>query len=428
LTSPRSGKYDAAVHRFSPIIVITLVGQLLLSANPILAGAADQVRTYTRSIEFDYISWTLDAAFTKLSESLLGTERYLTEEQQSQVVRDYAALVAQIQLQEGQLAILHSDPDPDKVANDIETINLQLNDLNERRRQSAPLVEGILQDQVQSVLTEFGITAAGQPIPPILYHSTPLPWALIVSPRTRIAEVANISLQTDLGLEDHIKVEDEVSAGLDLSTLVVPVGGIGTYPTMVAQTSDLNWLAEVVSHEWTHNYLTWHPLGLLYLESPELQTMNETTASIVGKEIGAALIARFYPERVSPEQVAAAPSTAAESSATPVFDFQKEMHSTRVRVDELLAQGKVDEAEQYMEARRLMFWDHGYVIRKLNQAYFAFYGSYADVPVGPAGEDPVGAAVRELRARSETLAEFLNRMAGLTSFDALKQLLQEIDK
>lgn len=404
------------------------MGQLLLSANPILAGTADQVRTYTRSIEFDYISWTLDAAFSKLAESLLGTERYLTEEQQSQVVRDYAALVAQIQLQEGQLNVLHADPDPEKVANDIETINQQLQDLNEQRQRSTPLVEGILQGQVQSVLSEFGITAAGQSIPPTLYHSTPLPWALIVSPRTRIAEVANISLQTDLGLEDHIQIEDQVSAGLDLSTLVVPVGGVGTYPTMVAQTSDINWLAEVVSHEWTHNYLTWHPLGLLYLESPELQTMNETTANIVGKEIGTALIARYYPERVPPEPVSAAPSAAVETPASPVFDFQREMHSTRVRVDELLAQGKVDEAEQYMEGQRLMFWDHGYVIRKLNQAYFAFYGSYADVPVGPAGEDPVGAAVRELRAQSDTLAEFLNRMAGLTSFDALKQLLMEFDK
>jgi hypothetical protein len=418
--------YHAAVHRLTPIVAVALVGQLLLSANPILAGAAEQIRTYTRSIEFDYISWTLDATFIKLAESLLGTERYLTEEQQSQLVRDHAALVAQIQLQEGQLSVLHADPDAGKVAIDIETINLQLHDLNEQRRHSAPIVEGILQDQVQSILSEFGITAAGQPIPPVLYHSTPLPWALIVSPRTSIAEVANISLQTALGLEDHIQLEDEVSAGLDLSTLVVPVGGVGTYPTMVAQSSDINWLAEVVAHEWTHNYLTWHPLGLLYLESPELQTMNETTANIVGKEIGAALIARYYPERVPPEQVASSPSTAAETLAAPVFDFQREMHSTRVRVDELLAQGKVDEAEQYMEERRLMFWDHGYVIRKLNQAYFAFYGSYADVPVGPAGEDPVGAAVRELRTQSETLVEFLNRMAGLTSFDGLKQLLNQI--
>src|SRR3990172_439457 len=157
--------------------------------------------------------------------------------------------------------------------------------------------------------------------------------------------------------------------------------------------------------------------------------MNETTASIVGKEIGAALIARYYPELVPPE--ATPPSTAPSSenqAAAPVFDFQKEMHNTRVRVDELLAQGKVEEAEQYMEERRLVFWDHGFAIRKLNQAYFAFYGSYADVPVGPAGGDPLGAAVRELRAQSSSLAEFVKRMAGLTSFDALQKLLREIAK
>ena len=417
------------MHRLAPVIALILLSQVILAANPVLTGASEQVRTYTRSIEFDYIGWTLDAAFVKLKEAVLGTDRYLSEVGQSRVVRDYMDLVQQIQSGEGQLSILYADPDPEKVAGDIAALNEQLENLYKRRRQYAPLAESILQDQVQSVLSNFGLTAIGQPLPPILYHSTPLPWALIVSPRTSIAEVANISLQTDLGLGDHIKLEDQVSSALDLSTLVAPVGGVGTYPTMVAQSSDLNWLSEVISHEWTHNYLTWHPLGLLYLESPELQTMNETTASIVGKEIGAALIACYYPELVPPE--ATPPSTAPSSenqAAAPVFDFQKEMHNTRVRVDELLAQGKVEEAEQYMEERRLVFWDHGFAIRKLNQAYFAFYGSYADVPVGPAGEDPVGSAVRELRAQSSSLAEFVNRMAGLTSFDALQKLLREIAK
>ena len=56
--------------------------------------------------------------------------------------------------------------------------------------------------------------------------------------------------------------------------------------------------------------------------------------------------------------------------------------------------------------RRRVFWDQGYHIRKLNQAYFAFYGAYADSPGGgAAGADPVGAAVRALRAHSSSLAE-----------------------
>ena len=81
----------------------------------------------------------------------------------------------------------------------------------------------------------------------------------------------------------------------------------------------------------------------------------------------------------------------------PVFDFRAEMHQTRVTADRLLAEGKIDQAETYMELRRRFLWDNGYHIRKLNQAYFAFYGAYADQPGGAAGEDPVGAAVRLLR-------------------------------
>jgi hypothetical protein len=73
-----------------------------------------------------------------------------------------------------------------------------------------------------------------------------------------------------------------------------------------------------------------------------------------------------------------------------------------------------------MGSRRQIFWDHGYAIRKLNQAYFAFFGAYADVPGGAAGENPVGPAVRALRAKSPTLEVFLEEISQMTSFDELK--------
>ncbi len=84
--------------------------------------------------------------------------------------------------------------------------------------------------------------------------------------------------------------------GLDVSSLVVPVGGIGTYPTMIERTTALDWLSDTIAHEWTHNWLDTRPLGLNYDTSPALRTMNETTADIVGGEIGAALLKRYYPE------------------------------------------------------------------------------------------------------------------------------------
>ena len=77
-----------------------------------------------------------------------------------------------------------------------------------------------------------------------------------------------------------------------------------------------------------------------------------------------------------------------------------------------------------MDARRVDFWNNGYLIRKINQAYFAFHGAYADQPGGAAGEDPVGPAVRELRAQSASLADFLKRIAWMTSFEQLQEAVQ----
>jgi hypothetical protein len=201
---------------------------------------------------------------------------------------------------------------------------------------------------------------------------------------------------------------------------------------MVARTSNINWLAEVVAHEWIHNYLTLRPLGMLYMESPELRTMNETVASIAGKELGSALIERYYPAFVpppppplpDPDEQDAQP---AEPPTPPPFDFYAEMRETRVRADELLADGQIEEAEAYMEVRRKVFWDAGYRhIRKLNQAYFAFHGAYADVPGGgAAGADPVGEAIRQFRAQSSSLADFVNAMSWFTTFDDLLTVLRE---
>ncbi len=130
--------------------------------------------------------------------------------------------------------------------------------------------------------------------------------------------------------------------GLDVSSLVVPVGGIGTYPTMIERTTALDWLADTIAHEWTHNWLTQRPLGLNYETSPELRTMNETTASISGNEISQIVLKRYYPELVPmyarQTQMASLPGSPAQAN----FDFRVEMHTTRVHVDELLAAGKMD--------------------------------------------------------------------------------------
>ena len=64
---------------------------------------------------------------------------------------------------------------------------------------------------------------------------------------------------------------------------------------MVMRTDYFTWQVGTVIHEWTHNFLSLRPLGINYGTTPELRTMNETTASIVENEIGPLLLARYYP-------------------------------------------------------------------------------------------------------------------------------------
>jgi hypothetical protein len=368
----------------------------------------------------------LDALEMKNAQAALDAPRYLSVAQQREVVYQYLDLVGKIDNLSYQISLAYADPKVKEPQTATAGLNRQLVDDRALEQRLGPLAESVLQSQISFTIRQLGLSTIGQPVPPVLYHTTPLPYALIVSPRDKIEQEANISLVPGLTLEQRVSIEDSVAKNLDKSTLVVGIGGVGVYPTMVMSTTDLNWLGEVVSHEWTHNYLTLRPLGISYDSSPEMRTINETTASISGKEIGRAMIARFYPEILPPPE----PETPAQNAPSkpetpPPFDFRKEMHATRVQVDQLLAQGKVQEAEDYMEQRRQVFWDHGYLIRKLNQAYFAFYGAYNDQPGGGAsGQDPVGPAVQALRKKSASLADFLNRISQITSFAELQQMVK----
>jgi hypothetical protein len=414
--------------RFFQLTFLLLLGMALLTRDSQLPlNPGWQARFFTRAYEFNYVSWTVDALTRKLAQFSTNSSSYLREEVQKQFVLDYLDLVAAIRQVEGQINEIYANPDiQDPTAASL-MLRGELDQLRERRALLAPLAESVLQGQVMTILSEMGFGIAGQPVPPVLYRTTPLPVALIISPRDVIRQEADISLVPELTVDQKVILEDQVDQNLNVSSLVVNIGGIGLYPSMIMETTDINWLAEVISHEWTHNYLTLRPLGASYMVSPELRTINETAASIAGKEIGRKVVARYYSEYLPPP---ADPSPAnlptQEQDEPPAFDYRDEMHETRLMADALLAEGKIEEAEQYMEERRRVFWENGYQhIRKLNQAYFAFYGAYADQPGGPAGADPVGEAVRQLWSQSPDLVSFLYQISWMTSFEQLQQAVNQ---
>jgi hypothetical protein len=403
-------------------IVLMMMAMILGESVVSMSDPLERLGALTRPIEFDYVSWTLDALGLKLGQIALDTSDYLPEKDRSSTVLEALDLIQQINQAEAQLNDIYADPnisDPGAVSLDLRH---QIDALRKQRVQLEPLAEAILQDQVSEIANLAGLTLGGQAIPPVLYHTTPPPDGLIISPREIIRQDLDISISPDITVDQMEVLENQVDQSLNVSSLVVGIGGIGLYPTMVMETTDITGLAEVVAHEWVHNYLTLHPLGFSYMNSPELRTMNETVASIAGKELSRMLVEHYYPQFLPPEAALVDPAAGQnQPSSPPPFDFRAEMHLTRVTVDQLLAEGNIEDAESYMEQRRIFLWDNGYHLRKLNQAYFAFYGAYADQPGGEAGEDPVGAAVRLLRQKSPSLADFINRMAWMWKFDQLKK-------
>jgi len=417
-------------------IVLLVLAALTGYSDPSLSDPTEQVRAYTRQIEFNYISWMANAALVKLRTESVGAPYTLDHTSQKQIVMDYLRNTQNILDKEQLLTQIFADASITDKQSASQQVRDELTALYARQSDLAPLAESILQEQVSEIMAEQGLTAGGQPIPSIWFHSTPLPLALIVSPRDHIEQLADISLKADLTIDAQVKLEDNVDKGLNDSSLVVNLGGVGVYPTMVYRSTDLRWTLSTISHEWAHNYLTLRPLGLSYEVSPELRTMNETTASIVGDEVGKLVLQKFYPElsttihpktlSLKPDfslvSVSSSPHQPDNSSDQP-FDFRAEMHETRVTVDAMLADGKIDEAETYMETRRQVFLQNGYLLRKLNQAYFAFHGAYADVPGGAAGEDPVGPAVRALRAQSSSLVDFVNTISWMYTFKQLQDVV-----
>jgi hypothetical protein len=383
----------------------------------------NQVALLVKDQSFDYITWELDALTGKTAQTLYGVQPFMSESDRSDTVRRYMADLSRAQALEAQVNAIFTDPDMTDPLVESAELRAERDALRTDLQSRQLLVESILEGQVAAVLTDEGFGTLGQLLPPIAMHFTPLPNLLAVSPRNEIKLEVYINIDP-LPVDESAALEDRIDRETDMSALVVPLGGIALYPAMIIETTSIPTTAEVFAHEWLHHYLFAFPLGLQLDFGGASRIINETTANIFGREIAPLVIQRYYPELAQRPDETLLVSTRTQLQDTP-FDYGAEMDRTRRRVDDLLAAGLVDEAEVYMEARRRIFVRHGYGIRKLNQAYFAFYGGYQSGEPGAGGADPIGPAVEELLARSESIHDWIVTMRGITSREDLLRALVE---
>jgi hypothetical protein len=404
------------------------------------------VSAIVRSHQFDYVTWEINALATKTGQFLWGVHPFMDEESRSQFVRDYMVDLERARQLEAQIEVIFIDPAVDDPESASAALRAERDDLRTDLSRRQPLMESILEGQVAAVLVDEGFGVLGQLLPPISMHFTQVPNLLIASPRDRIEFQISINLDP-LPLEQIVALEERIEQERDLSTLVVPLGGIALYPAMILETTNLPWAVETFAHEWSHHYLFFYPLGLQYDFSGETRIINETVADLFGKEVAQLALARYYPELVAPLQANAQTVPVIHTEQEAAFNFGAEMHQTRTTVDTIMAevqviqekasyfreigedtlatsyeewaQNVIVKAEDYMEARRMVFHENGYRIRRLNQAYFAFYGGYqAGIP-GIGGEDPIGPAVQDIRNMSPDILSFIVTMRDITTRDQL---------
>lgn len=387
----------------------------------------ERVLGQSKDVLFNYAAWELNAIFAKIAQLQSGPAAYLDEAQRSAFVVNYLDRVTELQQVNGQIEALYADParktpDPALLAR-RDTLAAEV-------AAKQPLAESIVETQIAAVLRDEGFATLGEVFPPVSAQITELPMLLVISPRDTIRR--DLAINTVYLNADQMEaLESSIDRALNVSSLVVPLGGLALYPSMVIQTWSGPFLFETVAHEWSHHYLYFFPLGLEYLnQNGETLIINETTASLFGKEVGRRALLRFYANfpqimRMLPPDplLVPTPRPAATPAATPTptpdpppFDYGAAMNETRVTVDALLAEGKIEQAEAYMAERRRVFAEKGYVFRKINQAFFAFYGGYQSPGGGgTAGQDPIGPAIGDLRRASPSLKAWMEQMRTITS-------------
>ena len=272
-------------------------------------------------------------------------------------------------------------------------------------------VERILEDRVASQMRAFGFSRGlplfdGQALlwPPVDVELTTPPRVLTVSPRDEIRIARSELLDPDLSVAEMERIEAAVEADGRWSALVETIGGLGAYPAIVRDTRSYASTVNTIAHEWSHNYLFFYPLGFHFFESRSLRTINETVANMIGDEIAAAVLAAYpaVQPRGLPRQ---------DRGPSDVVLFQ-----LRIDVDALLLAGKIAEAEALMEQRRVELVGLDRSFRRINQAFFASNGVYADTP---ASSSPIGPLLRRLRDESGSLGAFVARVR---EFDSLADL------
>jgi len=237
-----------------------------------------QLNPIVKHYRFSIAGWEFNTFFEKAKQLFTGKNK--TTQTDTEITNQYISLSNQINDLKGQI----NDTNQSELQSRIDNLQQQQNNLT-------GTVEDIIKRQVTEVLSEMGIYQPWYKYvklkftfpPPDFKLETP-PHLLVISPRDKIESLKDVLLAENMSLDQITSLETNVDK-LNVSSLVVDLGGVGTYPNIVSSDSDFQYIIETCAHEWAHAYLAFTPLGSRYVlniaglsHNDDITTMNETVA------------------------------------------------------------------------------------------------------------------------------------------------------
>ena len=299
----------------------------------------------------------------------------------------------------------------------LQVLSAELEIIVKQRERIRSTVEETIESEISAVLSQEGFASRiGLIFPPVDTVFSRSPGVLILSPRDRIQRLETILMKPGLNDETKDQIEDRILREEGLAALVENSGGVAAFPSVVSESGGLHHAVVIAAHEWLHHWFFFQPLGQHFWDNSQMTTLNETAATLGGQAIGDRVFTAMTGEQV----IRDTQLQPAEDEGT--FDFDAAMRETRIRTEELLVEGRIVEAEAYMEQRRQLMVANGHFIRKINQAFFAFHGSYA---TSAASISPIDDQLRELRNSTDTLEDFVKTVATFARYQGLLDHLQQ---
>lgn len=330
-----------------------------------------------------------------------------SDEERKKIVKEYLSIVKKLNQTKEHVSTPRNLANP-KYSSNIRSLEIERKALKARAEEA---IESILSEVIQK--QDLGLPL-GILLPPTDFHFGSPPRILVTSPRNVIKLSGTKLIKPNITGAERQIVEKSAESDGKTSALVDDLAGLGTYPAIVSDSSSLRDLLRTAAHEWMHNYWILHPLGRNMWDSTEMRTINETSANIAGNEIGDIAFQLMGGDLRDSANKYEQPSV--------LSHWDSKLMETRKEVDKLLSLNEIEKAEKLMKEKTWELRLGGYGVRKINQAYFAFRGQYAD---SPASTSTLGKDLQDYRSYFPNVGSFIKSISTVSSNEQFIELLQQ---